>query len=72
MKVELSSDAVDAVMKSVLLQDYRYLCKDILVLSANDNLSDYQKEDLEHNLRYKEAMETILEYYIGLHWKDEL
>ena len=72
MKVELTSDAVDSVMRSVLLQDYRYLCEDITRLSSSDNLAEYQKEDLEHNLRYKQAMETILEYYIGMRWKEEL
>ena len=72
MKVELTSDAVDSVMKSVLLDDYRSLCEDITRLSSSDKLARYQKEDLEHNLRYKQAMETILEYYIGMRWKEEL
>lgn len=72
MKVELNNDAVDALLKSVLLQDYKCLTKDIQRLSKLENSFEYQKEDLENNLRYIQAMETILEYYVGMHWRDEL
>lgn len=73
MKVELSNDAVDELMKSVILQDYKSLCADIKALEQNiDNLSRYQAEDLGNNIRYKQGMEIVLEYYVGLNWKDEL
>ena len=72
MKVELTSDAVDGLMRSILLEDYRSLCSDIKRLEGMDNRSDYQTKDLENNIEYRAAMEKMLEYYIGFHWEQEL
>ena len=72
MKVELTSDAVDGLMKSILLQDYQNLCSDIANLESAKELRDYQKKDLEHNYRYRNAMEIMMEYYVGFDWKREL
>lgn len=72
MKVELTSDAVDGLMKSILLEDYRSLCSDITNLESAQELRDYQKKDLEHNYRYRNAMEIMMEYYVGFDWKREL
>lgn len=73
MKIELSDDAIAAIMKSILLSDYRGLCDDIDRLVKNsENLMRYQAEDLGISIHYKQAMESILEYYIGKHWRDEL
>lgn len=71
MKVELSSDAVDGIFRSVLIQDYKGLKKDIKRLKdKKPNLQAYQKEDLKANKRYKKAMEVMLEYYVGIDWKE--
>jgi len=72
MIVELNDEAVDGLIKSLLVQDYKGLCSDIDNLESAKELRDYQKEDLEHNYRYRNAMETLLEYYVGFHWKDQL
>lgn len=72
MIVELNDEAVDGLIKSLLIQDYKGLCSDINNLESAKELRDYQKEDLEHNYRYRNAMETLLEYYVGFHWKDQL
>ena len=72
MKVELTNDAVDGLMHSILLQDYRSLCKDIDRLETAKELATYQREDLDHNYRYRNAMELIMEYYIGVNWKQKL
>jgi hypothetical protein len=72
MIVELNNEAVDGIIKSLLVQDYKGLCSDINNLESAETLQDYQKEDLEHNYRYRNAMETLLEYYVGFHWKDQL
>lgn len=72
MKVELTGDAVDGLMKSILLEDYRSLCSDIANLESAQELRDYQKKDLEHNYRYRNAMEIMMEYYVGFDWKREL
>jgi hypothetical protein len=72
MIVELNNEAVDGLIKSLLIQDYKGLCSDIDNLESTKELRDYQKEDLEHNYRYRNAMETLLEYYVGFHWRDQL
>jgi hypothetical protein len=72
MIVELNDQAVDGLIKSLLVQDYKSLCSDIDNLESAQELKDYQKEDLEHNYRYRAAMETLLEYYVGFDWKNEL
>jgi hypothetical protein len=72
MIVELNNEAVDGLIKSLLIQDYKGLCSDIDNLESTKELRDYQKEDLEHNYRYRNAMETLLEYYVGFDWKSQL
>ena len=72
MIVELNDEAVDGLIKSLLIQDYKGLCSDIDKLESAKELQDYQKEDLEHNYRYKNAMEVLMEYYVGFQWKDAL
>jgi hypothetical protein len=72
MKVELTSEAVDGLMHSILLQDYQGLCTDIDRLESTPELARYQQDDLDHNYRYRNAMEILLEYYVGFDWKEKI
>lgn len=72
MIVELNNEAVDGLIKSILIQDYKGLCSDIANLESAQELKDYQKQDLDHNYRYRDAMETLMEYYVGFDWKDQM
>jgi len=72
MIVELNGEAVDGLIKSILIQDYKNLCSDIGNLESAKELPKYKQEDLQHNYRYKNAMETLMEYYIGFDWQREL
>lgn len=72
MIVELNNEAVDGLIKSILVQDYKGLCEDIDRLEKSKTLAEYQKQDLDHNYRYRDAMETLMEYYVGFNWKDQL
>ena len=72
MKVELTGDAVDGIIKSILIQDYKGLCSDIANLESAKELPAYKQQDLEHNYRYRNAMEIMMEYYVGFDWKKEL
>ena len=72
MQIELNNEAVDGLIKSILVQDYKGLKKDTARLKKLENKSDAQLRDLENNYRYLEAIETSLEYYVGPNWKDEL
>jgi hypothetical protein len=72
MQVELTNDAVDGLMKSILLQDYNGLVEDTKRLDLLKNKNGAQLRDLEHNKEYLEAYEKLLEYYVGFNWKEEL
>jgi hypothetical protein len=72
MIVELNGEAVDGLIKSILIQDYKNLCSDINNLESAKELPKYKQEDLQHNYRYKNAMEILMEYYIGFDWQTEI
>ena len=72
MMVELNNEAVDGLVKSILVQDYQGLVADTQRLKKLKNKSDAQLRDLENNRRYLEAIETALEYYVGPNWKEQI
>ena len=72
MIVELNGEAVDGIVKSILIQDYKSLCSDIANLESTQELPTYKQEDLAANREYKAAMEKLMEYYIGFEWQREL
>jgi hypothetical protein len=72
MKVELTNEAVDGLMQSILLQDYRGIVEDTDRLKKIKDKQTYQLQDIEHNLRYIDAMEVLMEYYVGFDWKDRV
>ena len=72
MIVELNNEAVDGLIKSLLIQDYKGLCSDIENLESAKKLPEYKQQDLEHNYRYKNAMEVLMEYYVGFDWKEHV
>jgi hypothetical protein len=72
MKVELTSEAVDGLMQSILMQDYRGIVEDTDRLKKIKDKQTYQLQDIEHNLRYIDAMEVLMEYYVGFDWKDRV
>ena len=72
MLIELNSEAVDGLMRSILIQDYKGIVEDTKRLQKVKDKQSYQLQDIEHNLRYIDAMETLMEYYIGFDWKEQL
>jgi hypothetical protein len=72
MIIDLNNEAVDGLIKSILIQDYQGLLEDTNRLNKLENKGVHQVKDIEHNLRYINAMETLMEYYVGFDWKDQL
>jgi hypothetical protein len=72
MLVELNNEAVDGIIQSILIQDYKGLIDDNKRLSKVKDKASFQIQDNEHNLRYIDAMETLMEYYVGFDWKEKI
>ena len=72
MIVDLNNEAADGLVKSILVQDYQGLLDDTKRLKQIKNKATFQLQDIEHNLRYIDAMETLLEYYVGFQWKEQI
>ena len=72
MLIDLNHEAIDGLIKSILIQDYKGLVEDTDRLKKLKDKATYQLQDIEHNLRYIDAMETLMEYYVGFQWKDEI
>jgi hypothetical protein len=72
MKVELNNDAVDAIFQSILIEDYKMLKSDTKRLKESPKLEKYQHEDLKANKKYLKAMKCLMEYYIGIEWKQRV
>ena len=72
MKVELTSEAVDGLMRSILMQDYRGIVEDTDRLKKVKDKQTYQLQDIEHYPRYIDGMEVLMEYYVGFDWKERV
>ena len=72
MIIELNNDAVDNILKNILIQDYKNLCSDIANLESAKELPAYKQEDLTANREYKAAMEKLMEYLFGFNWQREI
>jgi hypothetical protein len=63
--MEIDYDFKNKIVKETLIEDYKLLISSIEVLrSFGAELMDFQKEDLETDLKYKEAISTVLSYYL--------
>jgi hypothetical protein len=69
MKIEIDDEMMDKLVCARLFKDYELLKSDIRNLKDTKDLKPYQKEDLKAHKKYKKAMATLLEYYIGSHWE---
>ena len=67
MKVEISDETADSLMRDMLVKDYGYMLQDIKDIEkrkANGKLEPYTEYDLENNKMFVEAFETLLKYYL--------
>ena len=63
--IEIDYELKDRIVKETLIDDYKSLTSSIEVLrSLGSELMDYQKEDLQNDLKYKDAVSTVLSYYL--------
>lgn len=61
---KVDEDMQDKLISNVMVMDYKHLLNDIKNLENSDDLKDFEKEDLENNRRYANALKGALEYYL--------
>lgn len=67
MKIEISDESVDALIRDILVRDYVWMvqeCKDMEKRKQESNLPPYTEYDLENNKVFLDAFETLLNYYL--------
>lgn len=64
VKIEITSECADQLVKSILIKDYQGLKKDITRLEQKTALLSYEEEDLANSHKVANAMEVLLRYYL--------
>ncbi len=63
--VTISEDTAESIFRDILKEDYLGLLKEIAdVEPKSDKLTPHEMEDLEAWRRWRDAMETVMEYYL--------
>jgi hypothetical protein len=63
-KVEITEDSADAILRQMLVEDYFDLVNDIESMGKEPNLNKAQEGDLIDSIKYRNALQTLLEYYL--------
>jgi hypothetical protein len=61
--IDVDYETLSKAMVDILIDDYRAVVKDIEDLNSIKNLKDYQKQDLEYNIKIKKALKKVIKYY---------
>jgi hypothetical protein len=73
MKIDISFETVDRIIQAEMFDQYSNLKQEIKEQKTIENPMDYQKEDLEYNEKFLEAVKTMLKHYIvHSEWPEEL
>ena len=62
--VYVEAEAFDEVVRQTLKDDYRGLCEEVRRLERKQNLQPHEKEDLQDSRKWRDALETMLSYYL--------
>jgi hypothetical protein len=64
LPIELPIEQAEEVVVQVLKDDYDRLNDSIMRLRMKDHLENYQKEDLSRDVEVRDAVRTLLSYYM--------
>ena len=74
MKIEISQETIEALMRDVLIQDYRWLRETLYDLVnrgvEEGKLGEHHIEDYQFNKRIFEALKIVMEYYLADHERE--
>lgn len=66
-KITIADDSANLIMRDMLIEDYRRVRTIINDLDSRlDDLEFFQIEDLDFNVKVKQALEVLLEYYLPI------
>jgi len=63
--IEIDWEVASGLVKRILLEDYVSLSRDIKDVQQKDSLDRIDKEDLDFNVRIRDAMKVVFEYYFS-------
>lgn len=61
--IELNDETLDKIYKQILVQDYLSLVREVKELKKIPKKKDYQFEDLENCIKYRDALKIAITYY---------
>jgi len=74
MKIEISQETIEALMRDVLIQDYRWLRETLYDLVnrgvEEGKLGEHHIEDYQFNKRIFEALKIVMEFYLADHERE--
>ena len=71
--IEIDFETADRIVSAEMFDQYYNLKKEIEYQKTIKNPLNYQKEDLEYNEKFLEAVKTMLKHYIAhSEWPEEL
>ena len=73
MKIEIDFETSDAIVQAEMFDQYSTLKQEIKEQKTIENPLDYQKEDLQYNEKFLDAVKTMLKHYtVQSEWSEEL
>ncbi len=71
--VDIDFETVDRIIVAEMFDQYSNLKQEIKEQKTIENPMDYQKEDLEYNEKFLDAVKTMLKHYTTRsEWPEEL
>jgi len=71
--VEIDFETADNIVQAEMFDQYSILKQEIKEQKTIENPLDYQKEDLQYNEKFLDAVKTMLKHYTARsEWPEEL
>ena len=71
--VEIDFETADRIVVATMVDQYSILKQEIKEQKTIENPLDYQKEDLQYNEKFLDAVKTMLKHYTARsEWPEEL
>lgn len=62
--MEIDLDDAGDLVAQVLQEDFDFISKEIIELKSKRDIKSFEAEDLKRNIEVRDAMKTLLSYYM--------